>query len=500
LNPFWALDAREVRRRSSHWNHERVISIRDKNATLKGQDLVGRLPLWHDLIKELVEYLPDVDLPMNVMDESRILVKWETVNSMINIQTANRQMPLISQVQSSYTGLPSLDAAPVDEPYKPEWITGDSNHYWDFFRQTCTLNSPSRNVSAIDVYRDPPDMPNTNPAYSYKGFVSNWTLSKDPCQHPSLRSLHGAFIEPISVNSSQELVPLFGGSKFPTNNDILIPPAMYLTTSPVGVVDFHGGKNMGPPWSKKKDGVIWRGVASGGRNKAETWPHFHRHRLVQMLNGSTVSAAELGNSTAAPSFTLPDQAHYPLRAAAAGDLGPWISSFSDVGFTHLECFPSESGPDRELLCSYTDPFFEVKASIPMPKQFEFKYLPDVDGNSYSGRFRAFLRSTSLPIKATICDEWHDDRLIPWVHFVPMDNTYVDLYAILDFFMGYQGKGSHDSLAKEIADEGRIWADQVLRREDMALYMWRLILEWARVCDDKRDVLGWVDDLKEAGVA
>src|SRR5215469_1676511 len=29
LNPFWALDAREVRRRSSHWNHEQVISIRD---------------------------------------------------------------------------------------------------------------------------------------------------------------------------------------------------------------------------------------------------------------------------------------------------------------------------------------------------------------------------------------------------------------------------------------------------------------------------------------
>ncbi len=129
-----------------------------------------------------------------------------------------------------------------------------------------------------------------------------------------------------------------------------------------------------------------------------------------------------------------------------------------------------------------------------------KYLPDIDGNSFSGRFRAFLRSTSLTIKATIYDEWHDARLMPWVHFVPMDNTFVDLYAILDFFMGYQGEGRHDSLAEEIADEGRSWTDRVLRREDMALYMWRLILEWARVCDDKRDVLGWVDDLKEAGVA
>jgi len=219
-----------------------------------------------------------------------------------------------------------------------------------------------------------------------------------------------------------------------------------------------------------------------------------------MLNGSTVSAAELADSTTAESFSLPNQTDYPLRAATAGGLGAWISNFSDVGFIHLECFPLESDPDRVPLCSYTDPFFEVKPGMPMPEMFVVKYLPDIDGNSFSGRFRAFLRSTSLTIKATIYDEWHDARLMPWVHFVPMDNTFVDLYAILDFFMGYQGEGRHDSLAEEIADEGRSWTDRVLRREDMALYMWRLILEWARVCDDKRDVLGWVDDLKEAGVA
>jgi len=500
LNPFWALDAREVRYRSSHWNHEHVISIRNGKASFKGHDVVGWLPLWHGLIQELAEYLPDVDLPMNVMDESRILVKWETVNSMLNIQTANRRMPPVSKVQTSYTGLPPLDSATVDKPYEPEWITGDSNHYWDLFRQTCAPNSPSRNVSAIDVYQDPPDMPTTHPAFSYNGYVSNWTLSKDPCQYPALRSLHGTFIESVSINSSQDLVPLFGGSKLPTNNDILIPPAMYLVTELVGIADFSGGGNIGPPWAEKKDGVIWRGVASGGRNKPETWQHFHRHRLVQMLNGSTVSSAELADSTAAQSFSLPNQTDYPLRAATAGGLGPWISNFSDVGFIHLECFPRESDPDRVPLCSYTDPFFEVKPGMPMPEMFVVKYLPDIDGNSFSGRFRAFLRSTSLTIKATIYDEWHDARLMPWVHFVPMDNTFVDLYAILDFFMGYHGEGRHDSLAEEIADEGRSWTDRVLRREDMALYMWRLILEWARVCDDKRDVLGWVDDLKEAGVA
>jgi hypothetical protein len=35
----------------------------------------------------------------------------------------------------------------------------------------------------------------------------------------------------------------------------------------------------------------------------------------------------------------------------------------------------------------------------------------------------------------------------------------------------------------------------LRREDMLIYMYRLLLEYARLMDDKRDRLGWVEDLK-----
>jgi len=68
--------------------------------------------------------------------------------------------------------------------------------------------------------------------------------------------------------------------------------------------------------------------------------------------------------------------------------------------------------------------------------------------------------------------------------------------VLDFFMGYNGQGRHDEAAELIASEGQDWAEKVLRREDMVLYTWRLLLEWARICDDKRDLLGWVDDLKE----
>jgi hypothetical protein len=175
-------------------------------------------------------------------------------------------------------------------------------------------------------------------------------------------------------------------------------------------------------------------------------------------------------------------------------LGKWVSSFADAAFIHLECFPAEYDPDqkRSSFCSYTSPKFHVELAMPMKEQFTYKYLPDVDGNSFSGRWRSFLMSTSMPMKATIYKEWHDDRLMPWVHFVPMDNSYQDVYGIMDYFLH-----GHDLAAKRIAQEGKTWAEKVLRREDMMLYVWRLLLEFARICDDNRDNLGFVADLNNS---
>jgi hypothetical protein len=89
----------------------------------------------------------------------------------------------------------------------------------------------------------------------------------------------------------------------------------------------------------------------------------------------------------------------------------------------------------------------------------------------------------------------------------MDNSFVDIYGIQDYFIGsgiakqQEGKeksgvqGAHDEQAKKIADAGKEWAEQVLRREDMQIYVMRLLLEYARVCDEKRERLGFIDDLR-----
>lgn len=45
--------------------------------------------------------------------------------------------------------------------------------------------------------------------------------------------------------------------------------------------------------------------------------------------------------------------------------------------------------------------------------------------------------------------------------------------------------------EKIAEAGREWAGQALRKEDMEIYMFRLLLEWGRLTDDRRDEIGFV---------
>jgi len=233
-------------------------------------------------------------------------------------------------------------------------------------------------------------------------------------------------------------------------------------------------------------------VATGGSNKPENWKGFQRHRFVAMVNSTQVSAAESWEQIP-ENWCMPTN-QYGLAAQQEGRLGTWLGTWSDAGFVDMMCY----APEPNGTCYYTDPYFEIIPGMKMADQFSRKYLPDIDGNSFSGRYRGFLMSTSLPIKATIFREWHDSRLIPWKHFVPMDNRFMDFYGIMEYFLGYEGERAriegHDEAAEKIAIAGQDWANKVLRREDMQIYVLRLLLEYARLSDDGREKLGFVGDL------
>lgn len=486
LAPFWALDAKDIRIKAN--THIQVVRVRDREASYETDDM-NRVPwiqLWHGLIAEAAPFMPDVDMPINYMDETRILVPWEEITRLVGIERSKRGLIKPEDVLTTYPGpgLRHLDRI-TGPPYDPNWIRNDANRYWDHARMSCDPDTPARKFASLEDFEEPIDFPVGWPSYSYHGYIQNWTQAMDPCYQPHLRGMHGTFIEPVSMATSHELIPLFGGSKLPMNNDILLPGAMYLSEE----ARYSGGELAKYKWESKFDKMVWRGVASGGRNKEDNWHHFQRHRFVQAVNGTTISLAEHGKFNL-QTFDIPPAGTYDIPAQKQGRLGEWLTSFSDAGFIHLECFPAEfEGKSRTHSCSYTDPYFSVMPAMPMEAQFAYKYLPDIDGNSFSGRWRGFLLSTSLPMKATIYAEWHDDRLMPWLHFVPFDNSFADFYGIMAYFL--EGR---DHVARRIADEGKLWAEKTLRREDMLLYVWRLLLEFARICADERDRLGYVGDL------
>jgi hypothetical protein len=45
--------------------------------------------------------------------------------------------------------------------------------------------------------------------------------------------------------------------------------------------------------------------------------------------------------------------------------------------------------------------------------WQYKYLLDIDGMSYSGRFMSFLASDSVPVKSTMYEEFFGDWIEPW---------------------------------------------------------------------------------------
>ncbi|KAJ8121249.1 hypothetical protein O1611_g10150 [Lasiodiplodia mahajangana] len=462
-------------------DEQHYIRVRDGKAWFVSDHLELRQPWvqrWTELVQEMMPHIPDLDMVLNVMDETRVLVPWENITEYVAEEQRQRTLFRPPEAIVEYTKYRDDNESAI----KVDWVGGEQHKYWDHYRVTCPPDTPGRNVSSLETLHRPPQYPTHQMPFAVDGFVNNFTASADPCLQPHLRGMHGTFIESVSMATTHSLFPMFGGCKLPGNNEILIPAGMILDSYDL----FSGGDSHGGDWALKKNELIWRGVASGGRHKDDNWWGFQRLRFIQMMNGTAVSLLEAGEDIA-PSFQLSEFTEHEVEAQKEGSLGEWLSSFSDAAFVRFECFPQQANSS----CPYLDPYMELREPIHMKEQYDYKFLPDIDGNSYSGRFRAFMRSTSLVLKSTIYAEWHDDRLVPWVHFVPFDNTFADIYAILEYYLN-----GHDAEAQRIADDGRDWSEKVMRREDMMLYVWRLLLEYARVMDPARNRLAFVEDLQD----
>ncbi|KAK3899729.1 hypothetical protein C8A05DRAFT_17880 [Staphylotrichum tortipilum] len=111
---------------------------------------------------------------------------------------------------------------------------------------------------------------------------------------------------------------------------------------------------------------------------------------------------------------------------------------------------------------------------------------DLDGNGISGRFHALLSSRSCVLKQTVLREWHADRVLPWVHYVPVSVGMGELPETVAWLLG-TGRG--EGVARAIGEGGAGWMGRAGRSVDAGVYLWRVLLEVGRVAERGRGRLG-----------
>ncbi|ESK95111.1 glycosyltransferase family 90 protein [Moniliophthora roreri MCA 2997] len=364
----------------------------------------------------------------------------------------------------------------------------------------CSPTSRARNLPDMFVQKHNdhirPDSPAPpiidSPRFSYESHIEpapstprtklliyDHVKTMDPCMHPTLFWKHGTFISHHSGPAPQTyMVPEFSACTTALHHNIRIP-------TPYGWID-DLLESDNPEWDKREDErLMWRGSDTGiWHGKDGRWKNSHRDWLVRWANeiSGSVDVLYIGDNETS---TDPVGPPHSMRRAR---LNP---AMVDMGFAGaMQC--------EEETCAYMAEIYPPKKRMSPKESGNYKYVMDVDGNGWSGRFKRLMTSHALIFKATIYPEWYSDRVQPWLHYVPIQVDLSDLYDALIFFRGDpNGQGAHEDLAKKIASQGREWSRTFWRKEDLVAYFYRLILEYVRIMSPDREKMNYDGDGHES---
>jgi hypothetical protein len=174
-----------------------------------------------------------------------------------------------------------------------------------------------------------------------------------------------------------------------------------------------------PPWESRTATVFWRGATTGIKRY---WPP-----------------------------AAPDDVRWLQRTELCGRVQSGaLSRNCDVGLTNLVQIPAE---DAAAVARGLAPF--MRPAVAKASFAQFKAVIDVDGNSnaWSGLFTSLLTGACV-IKIGSDNgfrQWYYDRLVPWVHYVPVRSDLSDLEEKVLHVL------SDDAGSREIAAAGYAFA-------------------------------------------
>ncbi|KAL3454794.1 hypothetical protein BJX65DRAFT_301422 [Aspergillus insuetus] len=495
LLPYRALAPAHIREltqklATNPFNDIGALSIR--NGTVRVQEGIKPTHAWMvqsaaKMIENFSEHLPDMDLAFNLNDEPRVVVPWKR---MVELQSRAKLPPLPSsdKISSKWSADRETEWAPLepaDQTLETMFTDRSFQRIFDpYIAPACPPGSKARSQRIWD--RRNLCLGCLRPHSVGQFPTTDWGVSTDICHQPDLADLHGLLQSPASFKVTQELVPVFSQSSVSVFNDIIFPsPWNYVDKISYGPSDEHPDAK----YSAKENTLFWIGSTTEGVSNEGKWKGMPRQRLAHLVNNNTYNHVSVLLPTEEPktySYQI-FNGQAPIQ-----DLG--LSASVSITDPIVRC----RGDD----CTDQKNEFNPGGRIDFQDHWKYRYLFDSDGAGFSGRFLPFLQSRSLPFKTGLFRQWFDSRVIPWLHYAPIDIRLHGLWSTLAYFSGVDATVDgnrriemrrHDIQGQWIAEQGRKWAETALRKEDMEIYFFRLLLEWGRLTDDRRDSLGFTLD-------
>ena len=462
MEPFWGVPPSELRSRvESALKAEHII-----NFNIHKHRLGWAKENFAPWIKQQVEFalrdetwrmlLPDMTFALNDLDEPRVLASYEDVTAAL--QSAQSSAPSSTSLMLDKDTMTDPEVEFYNLAKQDLW----HNNAWRSMAPSCPSESPARDLDASQ---------DSEPERRYPEYVTDLGTSRDICSQRDLPKLHGMLSSPDSLPITHSLVPILSQGKPSIFSDILYPSPFY--TGKMDQEEYNDEAD--PDWHRKSDKLYWTGSATGGFATAENWQNLHRQRLALRVASDSEAPVTLLNQTS------PGRWH-PYETTWSS-----IAKLFDVRITGIaQCESDTCEAQRQAF--HLKPF---ENSQPNPNRdslnasYTSKYALDMDGNAFSGRFYRLLKSKSAVIKQTIFKEWHDGRMVPWIHFIPLSMNADELGEMMRFLT--QEKAGK-AIGKKIATEGRKWALTTLKRRDLEVTFLRILMEYGRLMDDNRDNL------------